>query len=527
MSSRFRGRTVALMALLLTAPTAVTAALPSPTVAATSGSLRVSPDEYVGGQRLVFEGDLGVSGRRKVRLQLNLSRPGDTWNDVNDFTPVWTEADGSFRFGYVAPAMFGIRMRVAGGGHATPAWTFHAKSQDLVAHAESGISGVQEDVVVADRAFSVVVDTTADLVRRPDSPSPVFAGRDLTLQSRDADGLWHDVDTSVTDNRGEGEFTYVVADTPGTVVYRVVQEDWTRNGDEVGWFPSFPVQVTVASSVEEARGVAAPAPSGSGEPSAPIASAAYRPTDSASTTASQTFRWTPSRFDFGWTYGESLTSPPGRGTRPVGWWLDSSTGTGRAAHHNGGLMIDTERNNKDGVGVSTGTTSALLRDNPMKFGRWEVRLRMKSTDTTDEDFRTLIQLVPNSAVTASCTDPVITLADVQAHGSAMRMGVVKNGREWRRTERGVKVNGLSHAIAVEVGRRHVTWFLDGRPVGHVARRAAVPRVPLTLRLSMVGDGARPMNRSQAIFDWMRGFPLGNGDQVKRGPKLRPRAARGC
>jgi hypothetical protein len=529
MSSRSRGRMVASLVLLLAAPTAVSAALPSPTVAATAGSLRVTPGEYVGGQRVVFEGDLGVSGRRQVHLELNLSRPGDEWKEVDDFTPVWTESDGSFRFGYVAPAMFGIRMRVASGSHATPAWTFDAKSQDLVMHGLSGLSGVVDDVVVADRAFTFVVDTTADLVRRPDSPSPVFAGRDLTLQSRDEDGLWHDVDTSVTDALGIGLFSYVVVDAPGTHVYRVVQEDWTRGGDQVGWYPSFPVPLTVAASVEDARALSASAvaPQASGSEDGPADEAAYRPTDTASTTASETYRWSPSRFDFGWTYGESLTSPPGRGTHPVGWWLDSSTGTGRAAKHNGGLMIDSQRDNKDGVGLSNGTTSVLLRDHPMTYGRWEVRLRMKSTDTSDDDFRTLVELVPDTASTDPCSDPVITVADVRAHGSGLGMGVVRNGREWKRTEPGVGVNGVSHALAVEVGRRHVTWFLDGRPVGHVARRAAVPRVPLTLRLSMVGDGMEAMNRSQAIFDWMRGFPLGEGEQVKRGARLRSGAAPAC
>ena len=37
----------------------------------------------------------------------------------------------------------------------------------------------------------------------------------------------------------------MTVDTPGTVVYRVRQENWFVNGNRIGWHPSFPTYVDV------------------------------------------------------------------------------------------------------------------------------------------------------------------------------------------------------------------------------------------------------------------------------------------
>ena len=94
---------------------------------------------------------------------------------------------------YPAPSMFGIKYRVASRGRATPAYTFDARSQDLVLTTVPNSSGVGTGEALAGRPFTIKVDTTPVLTRRPDLPSPVFAGRDLTLQKRDAQGRWQHV----------------------------------------------------------------------------------------------------------------------------------------------------------------------------------------------------------------------------------------------------------------------------------------------------------------------------------------------
>jgi hypothetical protein len=90
--------------------------LPSARYALRGGSLSTTPDTYVGGQAITFTGSLGVSGVRRIGLQLHMNRPGDKWFGVRGFSAK-TAADGSFSFAFPAPAMFGIRYRVAAPRH--------------------------------------------------------------------------------------------------------------------------------------------------------------------------------------------------------------------------------------------------------------------------------------------------------------------------------------------------------------------------------------------------------------------------
>ena len=536
MSPRFRLGSATLVALLLVAPLLLVTSAQR-TAAASVADLRITPGVYVGGQRLVFEGDLGVGGRRRIKLQLNLSRPGDEWKDVNGFRRRWTRADGSFRFGYRAPAMFGIRMRVASGGLHTPPVEFHARSQDLVLHTTTPLSGLGLNEVLVAQPFAIDVDTTpeggSDLARRTDLPPPAFPGRDLTLQRRRVDGSWQDVATTVTDDQGNGRFAGLTVAQPGTLVYRVRQEDWTENGDRVGWYPSFPTYVdalpvlpsdrdrTVGSArttaeTTESTAEAAGASAGTNRLTGTPLSLGR---DVASRTAAERYQWRPSLWDFGWTYGESLTDRPSRGTDRVGWWQDWADGTGRAAKHNGGLMLDSQRQNKDGYGASIGTTMATLQGNPMRYGRWEVRLRMKSTETAHRDLRAHVELVPEGT-DPGCHAEGITIAAASPHVRGVEIGVRNaQGDSWKRTEPDVSVNGTSHAVAVEVTRKHVSWFLEGQLIGTVTARRAIPDQPMTLRVSLEGHGQEQVDRTQAIFDWMRGYSLDRGQRVGGGARL--------
>ena len=544
-----RRRVPAPVALLLVAPllvaTSATSASAAPTAspAAPEGAarpsastLRVSPKEYVGGQRILFAGDLGVAGKRRVKLQLNLSRPGDEWKDVNGFRKRWTRSDGSFRFRYTAPAMFGIQMRVASGKHRTSPIEFHARSQDLVIAIESGRSGLDADEVQAGSPFDLVVDTTpeggSDLARRTDLPPPAFPGRELTLQRRAGDGTWNTVQTPevTTDARGIGVFSdLTLPASPSQVVFRVTQEKWTAKKSRIGWYPSFPTYVNVVSQQRTAAGASARPADTAPTALAGLAVATAQTAgegeplsvgrDVASKTAAERYQWRPSLWDFGWTYGESLTDRPSRGSDRVGWWQDWADGTGRAAKHNGGLMLDSQRQNKDDLGSSVGTTMATLQDNPMRYGRWEVRLRMKSTETSHRDLLAHIELVPEGTA-PRCHAEGITIASASPHSRGVEIGVRNQaGKSWSRTEPGISVNGTSHAVAVEVTKKHISWFLEGRLIGTVTDRAAIPDGPMTLRVSLQGKDQDRVNRTQAIFDWMRGYALDRGRKVGGGPSL--------
>ena len=223
---------LAVAGLLCVAP-----ASPGSSSAQQAASLSVTPRVYVGGQAITYQGNLGVRGTRNIHLQFNMGAR-KTWTDLPG-TRATTKADGSFSFRHPALSMFGIRVRVAGGGTATPAFTLDARSQDLVLDAPAQVN--------AGETFTIRVDTTPTLPRRPDLPPPVFQGRDLTLQQRVNRDSWKTLSTTVTDSSGNGQFDVTAANT-SPAVYRVRQEDWTKDGSRIGWFPSFPTYVQVAGA---------------------------------------------------------------------------------------------------------------------------------------------------------------------------------------------------------------------------------------------------------------------------------------
>ncbi|HVQ18050.1 MAG TPA: hypothetical protein VMT27_03320 [Actinomycetes bacterium] len=505
---------VAIVGLMLVAlaPPGVSAGQPQ-------ASLTISPGVYVGGQRLTFEGNIGERGIQPIRMQILSGRPGDGWTPPDAGFRTWTKSDGSFRFHYSAPSMRGMRVRMVSARAVTPAQPLHARSQDLVLRAVSGTPGLNPGQVLAGEPFVIKVDTTPTLARRHDLPGPAFEGRTLTLQQRIGDGHWDSLARTTADIDGQGSFD-VTVDQSGQIVYRVREEDWMADGNEIGWFPSFPAYVDVLPAVPTTATSTAQQPriqtasGGATKESVPARPIGRRGT------ASKRHHWGPSVWDFAWPYGESLTSRPYRGSDRHGKWLDSSDGSGRAVPHNGALLLDSQR--QVGGPGDHGTTMLTLRGNARRHGRWETGIRLKSPENDVQDYRVKVELVPDRPGAYHCGAQNITIADVAAHDSTVTVGAkaLRGAREWTRRKRIGSLMGPSVNFAVEVTKSHISWFVNGRVIATLRSAAAVSDVPMTLRLSMVGDGQNEMNRTQAIFDWQRGFSLERGRPVVSGHALR-------
>ncbi|GAA5145980.1 hypothetical protein GCM10023340_16210 [Nocardioides marinquilinus] len=510
----------------LSAPAQVAPEATSARPAPAPAGLSVSPKNFFGGQALTFRGRLPKAGQRPIRLEQHLNRPGDEWFPVEGFRGS-TKPDGSFDFQFRAPSMFGISYRVRSGALKTRKVTMTAKSQDLV----MWVAGDRRDdptstaVPVAGRPFQVVVDTTPDLRGRPDTHDlPVLEGRELTLQRRTAENEWRTIATGRADARGMGYFDGLTA-PEGTTVYRVRQEDWFEGVTRIGWFPSFPTYVRVAGSSAEARRLERAAARSRTERAAVrtertarTAAPAARGGTRATQTASQRYGWTPAMWDFGWEAGQSLTSPPSGGRDPRGYWLDWSDGTGRAAKHNGGITLDSKQVAGPGTG-DRGTVRATMQGNARAYGRWETRLRLKYDRDSGRDYKILVELVPEQASQYDCGAHNITLAETWSRSSTMRFGVRDGGRTWTGERRIGDIRHTVPALAVQVTPAHITWFLNGAPVGTVRDKSAVPGMPMTLRFSIVGRGSKEMKDLMVISDWQRGFTLERGKQVTGGGTL--------
>ncbi len=517
-----------------TAPSQAFQAAPAAASAAARGRtrLKVSPRVYVGGQKLTFSGSVGGRGRQRIGMQVDMGRPGDTWTRIRDFRGR-TRPDGSFRFTYPAPGGFNTRFRVYSKHRATPGHRFFARSQ------ESTLT-FRPARPVANRDFQVTVDTTPTVGQRPDLPPPAFPGRTVALQKRAQGGTWKTVRTGRTDRRGLVSFT--LREPAGRYAYRARQGDETRNGNEIGWHPSFPAEFSVGRAGAAARAgdgssLTLPDLSAAGplDPSAYVVDAEPTSGDDAlataarnrgSTNASQRWGWRPQLFDFAWQRGESLSSRPWHGSRRQGTWHDTSTGSGRASHFNAGLMLDSSFRNTGGPG-DHGNVAATLRGNAQRYGRWEFRTRSWTLENEARDYQIKMELVPENASDYRCGAQNITVANVSDHSRKLKLGVkALGGTSWSYTKPGVRLGDDAHNVAVEVTKRHISWFLDGANIATVRSPAAVSDVPMTPRVSLVGAKQKEMNHTKVIFDWVRAWTPENGQHPRRGHRLTRTSHRG-
>ena len=124
MSARTRWMTIgtaagaAVLALALGAPMTPGATGASPEAARASASLSFTPNgAYIAGQAITLNGQLPVAGVRKVWVEFNMNRPGDTWTELIGRPYVaTTKANGSFALPARAPSMWNISWRVRGAG---------------------------------------------------------------------------------------------------------------------------------------------------------------------------------------------------------------------------------------------------------------------------------------------------------------------------------------------------------------------------------------------------------------------------
>jgi hypothetical protein len=466
---------------------------------ASLGTLSVSPTRFVSGQSLLWTGKLPVSGVRTITMQRFLNRPGDSWIDVQGFK-AQTSADGSFSFHYPAPDMLDIGFRVKSGTYATTKLDLFPKYQDVVLKAS--------DPVVAGQPFTLVADTTT-------TGAPVIKGRTLTLQRREDPSTWTDLATTTVGGMGKGTFT-VTEPSAGTEVYRVIEEDWTAGGNQIGWYPSFPTYIGVLA-----------------DPAARTTTPALVDRSVASTTSSRIattqvarakrqtaalrWKWGYPIFDFDWTSGESLTSPPWRGSRPQGQWTEFLGGTGRVAKKSGQLGVWSGRTDGYGSG-NFGTTATTLQGNAQSYGRWEMKLRTV-TKTSGPSYLVRAELVPELAADYDCGAHNITIAEIRGGQSNAVIGAARGTTQWTRSVSLGNLDNSTPMVAVELMKDHVTWFVNSSPVGTLQKRRIAGDVPMTLRLSLVGSDDREMANTILLSDWQRGFPINRSPGVLSGASL--------
>jgi len=256
-----------------------------------------------------------------------------------------------------------------------------------------------------------------------------------------------------------------------------------------------------------------------GTAEAPVASALA----GEGTTAAQRYGWRTMQWDYAWEFGEDLDSRAYRGADTSGGrWLDYSNGTGRVVKFGGGIEFHTGER-YDGSD-DRGDTRLTLTGKAVRLGRWEVKERTRLDEKTQaqSDYTFLVELVPEGTGPEECPAYRLTVARTVLGASTIKIGVNSGAKAWTRTLTGYGRSGATlspRLYAVQVTGKRITWFVNSRAVASTAADAAIPKVPLTLRMSVVAKGDLEMDKADVLIDWVRNYDLYKGTKTPRGYAL--------
>ena len=237
-------------------------------------------------------------------------------------------------------------------------------------------------------------------------------------------------------------------------------------------------------------------------------------------TAAQRYGWGVMQWDFAWEFGESLDSPPYRGADiAAGRWIEETTGTGRAVKYGGGVEFHSALVRKGTNDPDFGSSTLTLEDQPAQRGRWEIKERSYEYEHRGREFAFLIELVPADPARYDCGAHNLIIARLSPGTDRVSIGVNAGKEAWTRTFTGYRQNGNHYAFAVQVTGRRITWFINSRAVASVAAAAAIPKIPMTVRMRLVGNGTQEMNKSVVKIDWVRHYDLRRGASTPQGATL--------
>ncbi|WP_084653570.1 family 16 glycosylhydrolase [Nocardioides insulae] len=173
------------------------------------------------------------------------------------------------------------------------------------------------------------------------------------------------------------------------------------------------------------------------------------------------------------------------------------TGHGKAYTKNGMLTLEN---------ANRGTMAVTLRADRAKVGRWSVRLRARAYERGQAPARAVVEVVPAKTSARHCGARDIALANYVPKRKSVRFYARHGKSQWAAKKRVGLRNDQWHTYAVQVTRKHITWFVDSDPIRRTTR-AAYSDTPLTMRVALEGSKRRATNHSRLQIDTARTFSM--------------------
>lgn len=154
----------------------------------------------------------------------------------------------------------------------------------------------------------------------------------------------------------------------------------------------------------------------------------------------------------------------------------------------------------------SGTVTATVRGQAHRYGRWEARVRSNQWSGGQTPYHVIWELVPVGRY--HCGARSIVLSDY-----VMRSGhttAYLRNRPRVQFSRSLSRNLGDyqwHTYAVEVTKRHISWFVDTRVIMTERRPAALTGARYKIRFRLAAKPGARMNPSRMQMDWVRYYTL--------------------
>ncbi|MGZ4471509.1 MAG: hypothetical protein ACXVW2_10800 [Nocardioidaceae bacterium] len=151
--------------------------------------------------------------------------------------------------------------------------------------------------------------------------------------------------------------------------------------------------------------------------------------------------------------------------------------------------------------------SATYTGHARRYGRWETRVRAQQYGAGHTPYRVVAELIPAGSG-YHCGGRSIVLATYKLGAGRARMHIRNRPRtQFTYGKRRDLRAGHFHTYAVEVTKRHISWFVDAHVAMTERRPAARTGLEYKVRFRLVAKKGARMNPGRMQMDWIRYYTM--------------------
>ena len=179
-----------------------------------------------------------------------------------------------------------------------------------------------------------------------------------------------------------------------------------------------------------------------------------------------------------------------------GDWVQSKQG--RVKTQSGMLtVIGTGKQTK----ITASPTSVKAR-----YGRWEARVRIRETNHNGQRYRAYWELIPTKDF--KCGAKSIVLASYKSQDRKVTGAVrVPPSGQYSYNKRLALHQGWFHTYAIEITKKHISWFVDTKVIHTERRTDALRGIQYRPRFRLQGKDGVKHRTTWMQMDWVRHYDL--------------------